>query len=530
MNALIQRFRQLSRARKLLILGLISGLVIVGIAAAQQGEEADTSITVTRGTVTQMVSVTGRMKPVESVDLSFQGSGRVVSVPVAVGDLVIAGQVLASLDNGELYAQLRDAQASVLTQQARLENIQGGGRAEEIAIAETELRSAQQTLENTYDDVQEVLADAYAKADSALHIQLYPLFEDTGTDTSPNYQLSFDCSCYNLVATALNARVEAEVNMIRWRSELTDLSLGATPAIYNAAVENALRYLQTAVRAVNAVGVILEDSSPSGLSEADLTDYRTRVNTARVSLSAGVSAVQAQHQIISTNTIAVQRAQDQLALTVAGATPQEINAQKAQVLSAQAQVERIQSLIGKNVIRSPIKGIVTLQEAKLGQTAAAGQTMVSVISDQQLEIEVNVPEVDIGKISLGDRVRFSVDALPEETFTAVVSFIDPAETLVDGVVNFKVKIVVDTPDSRLKSGLTVNVDIESESRENVLLLPQFAIIENDEGSFVRKITAQGSEEVAVTLGIRGHDGTVELLSGVEEGERVENIGIKKNGN
>jgi multidrug efflux pump subunit AcrA (membrane-fusion protein) len=141
-------------------------------------------------------------------------------------------------------------------------------------------------------------------------------------------------------------------------------------------------------------------------------------------------------------------------------------------------------------------------------------------SEGRLEIEANVPEVDIGKVAAGNIVRITIDAFPNETFTGKVRYIDPAETVVDGVTNFKIKVDFDTVDKRLKSGLTANLTIETLKKDNVVILPLYAISENASGTFVQKREGDKTILVPVTIGLRGYDGKVEILSGVQAGEVV----------
>jgi HlyD family secretion protein len=101
-----------------------------------------------------------------------------------------------------------------------------------------------------------------------------------------------------------------------------------------------------------------------------------------------------------------------------------------------------------------------------------------------------------------------------------VFYIAPAETNTQGVVSYGIKISFDTPDTRLKSGLTANIDIETNTKDGVLVLPQFAILQNDQGSFVETLENNQVIQVPVKLGIQDQKGNVEVVSGVTEGEQV----------
>lgn len=479
-------------------------------------------VSVSRGDISQTVSVTGRVKATQDVQLAFQNSGRVALVSAPVGTRVIAGQLLASLDNAELAAQLRDARANVAAQQARLEELLSGSRPEDIAIKETELLKARQDLQNAYENAYTVLSDGLTKADNAVHIQLEDVFDEVGTVDFPSYKLSFSCFCDQLDLTVNNQRGETEAALLQWQQDLNGIAAGSTPDVLLADLQNARTYLQTAKSMLENLNTVLNHPTVS-LPTTTAATYRAGVSAARTSVIAAQTSVASQEQAILTYKLLADRVAGELSKLRNGSTTQALTVQQSMVQSAQAQADRISALIGRNIIRSPIKGIVTTMDAKVGQTATAGQVVAAVISDQSLEIEANVPEVDVGKIAVGNDVNVTIDALPGDTMGATLAFIDPAETIIDGVVNFKVKVLLDTPDERLKSGLTANLDIESQRRNGVLLLPQFAIIENDNGTFVRR---PDGTEVAVVTGIRSQDGMVEISSGLAEGDQVVNIGLK----
>jgi RND family efflux transporter MFP subunit len=504
---------------------VVGAAVTVGLrdSAAQQEH-----VTVTRGDLDQIVSVTGRLKPVQAVELAFQNSGRIAVVNAVVGSRVSAGALLASLDTSELYAQLRDAQAAVLGQRAKLEELKKGSRPEDIAAKESEYAKAAQDLSDDLSNIYDVLLESYAKGDNAVRVQTQSIYTSVGSEQQPQFILSFVCDCEQQKNDALSARVKAEVVLNRWRQELDAVGLAGSEDVLVKSLANARLYLATIKDTLSATNKLLSDSSVAAhLSASTLLTYRTAVSTGYTNAVAALSAVNAQYQTVTSQRLTVQKIASELALKKAGNTPETIAVQQAQVQSSQAQADRVSAQISKNAIRSPIKGIVTVMDAKVGQTATANQTLVAVISDQDLEIEANVPEVDIGKVHVGSPITVTVDALPGETLAASVVFIDPAETILDGVVNFKMKATLNNPEPRLKSGLTVNLDITVQHLSGVLIIPQVAILENDRGTFVRRVSGGVTTEVAVRLGVRGQDGMVEVLEGVSEGDILENIGIRK---
>jgi HlyD family secretion protein len=198
----------------------------------------------------------------------------------------------------------------------------------------------------------------------------------------------------------------------------------------------------------------------------------------------------------------------------------------AQIAQAQANVDSVKAKIQNSSIISPINGTVTQFDAKVGQLTSPNVPLISLISNGGYEVDAGVSEIDIGKILVGDKVTMTLDAFPGETFLGSVFYIAPAETNVGGVINYQVKISFDKLDPRLKSGLTANIDIETKHKDNILVLPQYAILQNDQGTFVEALENKVVKQNPVTLGIMDQKGNVEVVLGVTEGEKVLNIGLK----
>ena len=148
------------------------------------------------------------------------------------------------------------------------------------------------------------------------------------------------------------------------------------------------------------------------------------------------------------------------------------------------------------------------------------------LDDANFEIEARIPEVDIGRISLTDPVEIKLDAFPGKIFKGKVIYIEPSETIEGGVVNFKIKAAFNEKDSSIRTGLTANLDVETERKSGVLVLPSVAVIEDDKGAHVRKMVGEKATETEVTLGIRSPNGFIEITSGLSDGDIVQKIGLK----
>ena len=97
--------------------------------------------------------------------------------------------------------------------------------------------------------------------------------------------------------------------------------------------------------------------------------------------------------------------------------------------------------------------------------------------------------------------------------------IDPAETVISGVIYYKVTSIFDVKDQRIKSGMTVNLDIKTDKREDVLYLPYFVIMEQDGEKYVEVLEDNILKKKIIKLGLEGEN-NIEIISGLEQGEKV----------
>jgi RND family efflux transporter MFP subunit len=478
-------------------------------------------VTVTQGAITEEVSVTGNTTPIQSLDLGFQNGGIIASVNKAVGDQVAAGDVLERLNTSDLEAQLAQAQANVDAANAQLQSLQAGAQPADIQNSEAALAGGQQSLANMYASAENTLNDSYTKANDAVRNQLSAFFTSAETN---NPQITFSVSNSQTLNNAESERLRASTELNLWQSELATVNASSPSSTLDAALQNATAHLSVIKAFLNSVSqaILLE----ANLSPATLNTYNNQLTAANNEFTTATTNINTTIQNIASQKITIQQLQAQLNLKLAGSTVQQIANQQAQVEAAEANVRNVQVQINEATLASPIDGVVTVQNAKVGEIATPGTTMTSLISNDDFEVDSEVPETDIGKISIGQTVTMTIDAFSGETFAGKVFYIDPAQTDISGVVNYTVKVSFSKPDPRIKSGLTVNLDIQTQQQNNALILPQYAIIQSDQGTFVDVIQNGKEVQVPVTLGIQDQSGNVQILSGVTKGEQVVNIGIK----
>lgn len=152
-----------------------------------------------------------------------------------------------------------------------------------------------------------------------------------------------------------------------------------------------------------------------------------------------------------------------------------VKALLAQIEQAQANLKTARTNLNYTTIRSPVNGIVVARNVDVGQTVAASlqaPTLFTIAQDlREMEVHTSVDEADIGKVKVGQAATFTVDAFPGETFSAAVYQIRNAPTTVQNVVTYDVVLRVKNPELKLKPGMTANVTIVTERKDDVLMIP-----------------------------------------------------------
>ncbi|MDD5110795.1 MAG: efflux RND transporter periplasmic adaptor subunit [Patescibacteria group bacterium] len=498
----------------------------------------------------QEVNVTGKVVPTQSVDLAFERSGRVSSVPVKVGAHVQDGSLLASQDSAELAAQVMEAlakvdvakaqlsqyQAALRNQQAKLRELEAGTRPEEIQVKQAELEAARQDLQNDYAGIPSALRTDFTKADDAVRVKAAAAFDSSGT----NYHLNYNACSGELETRVIQLRDLSERELLQWQRSLDVLS--TEPAALDTALEEAATHVTLCKQFLDA----LNDSLTTNCTASDTTlnTIRTDVNTARVTVAGLASDVSDLQQAIAAQQRTVAQTERELQLKLAGSTAEviaaqqalvaqaeaNVTAQQAQIRQMEANVSTMKAQLGKAVLRAPFSGTITAATLEPGEMIAAGTNVISIISDAGYEIEAKVSEADIAKVKLGDAAQLTLDAYGSDVvFGAKVSEIDPAETVVDGVPTYKVTLQFIPADPRVKSGMSADLDIRTAERKGVVVIPQRSVVTRDGEKIVRllKVSSNGPDrlqtqaiDTLVTLGLRGSDGYVEILSGVVAGDKV----------
>ena len=212
---------------------------------------------------------------------------------------------------------------------------------------------------------------------------------------------------------------------------------------------------------------------------------------------------------------------------------------KEQVASAkEEEVQRAQTNLGYATITSPIDGVVLSKSVEEGQTVAASFSTPELFTIAQdltnMQVVADVDEADIGDVKEGERVTFTVDAYPDDTFEGEVKQVRQEATTTNNVVTYEVVISAPNADLKLKPGLTANVTIYTAERKGVLSVPSKALRFTPQKETVGKMkivdvanaknkvwTIEGNSIVAHKVNIGMTDGTnTQIVGGIAEGTKI----------
>ncbi len=201
-----------------------------------------------------------------------------------------------------------------------------------------------------------------------------------------------------------------------------------------------------------------------------------------------------------------------------------LNSKNASVDSAKAGYAVALNALSKSTLKAPVAGTIVEVNNKAGEILGTGvikESFARIITDDFI-IESNIPESDIVKLKLGQKAKITFDALPSgEEFDAELIEINPAETVIQDVVYYGVKLKLSDVDSRLKAGMSANIDVKTNEAADVLMIPTRAIKMTNGEKSVDVLGANNlTQEVKITTGLEGDGGMVEVKSGLKEGDKV----------
>jgi HlyD family secretion protein len=417
------------------------------------------------GTLSAQVGATGTVRAVQSAALSFQAQGTVGDVSVQPGDKVAKGDVLAQLDPTSLPAQIGQAQASLVSAQDALDQLLHSN------IARTQ--------------AQQALANAQAALSHAKYVQ-WVNQEGNRAD----------------VAT-LNA---AEANVA-----LAQVAVDQAQASYNSATVQ----LHGAPSG-SAQQSAAEDAQTS--AQGRLSTAQQRLANARATLNWYLGKPTPIDQAIMDANVAVAQA----ALEDAQRAYERVKdgPNRDDVAAAEANVAAAQAILNQGKIIAPFPGTVTAVDVHPGDQVAPGAAAIEIANLSKYLVDLQVSEVDIDNVKVGQPVTLTFDAITNKTYHGKVTEVGMTGTVASGVVDFVVTADISDPEASIRAGMTAAVNITVSQIDGALLVPSRAVRSQNNQQVVYVLLNGKPTAVPVRLG--GSSDTLSQIVGgnVKEGDPI----------
>ncbi len=515
---------------------------------------------VIKGGIIQTVSATGKVKSASEIQLNFRNSGKLSVLNVKVGDQVKRGQILAQLRAADLLINVNRAKNDMEEAIVNLNKIKAGSTSHNVAVyeaavdkAETDLKNAKIELENTESIYSQSIRNKTQNSILSINTAL--------TKVNISIQKVYDTINYkgdrnNLITTNPNLEnsiVNTQYNNVINKIDSAQLAYGI--ASINSTDENINNALDKTLAALSAASKILNDLSDllkdviitSVMTRSELEALRAEVNTERIANDSSLSTIQSvkndldeirltyktkvdsANSAISSAQRNLEKSKADLDLIKAPARSEDIELYEARIRRAIIDLQLTQERYEETIIRSPIDGIITDVNYDIGEQTSISEPVIKMLADEIYEIEVNIPESDIVKLSIGDYADITFDAFTDnDVFSGAVVTINPAQTQIQDVVYYRVTVALNNEQSeelvelssKIKPGMTANINIKTAEEKDVLIIPLRAV-KDEYGKKIVQILENGQPvSKMVILGLRGDEGLIQVISGLEVGQDI----------
>jgi len=539
----------ITRHKLVAIIGLL--IIVIGgyfglkaVTNKDKGPQYTTAA-VANGTLIVSVSGSGQVAASEQIDVKPKVSGDITGLYVGKGDEVKAGKLLVKLDDTDFKKAVNNAATSLETANLELDRLLSPPDELTLLQSENSLAQAEESKQNAQDNLAKGYEDGFNNVASAF-LDLPSIMAGLQStlfsyDFSPNQQQQnidyYTDSVKDYNAKALQYRNDAynEYQIARQAydqnfQDYKDTSRYSATSTISSLISQTYettKDIAEAVKSANNLIQFYQDKltehgfKPSTLSSTHLSTlatYISKTNSQLASLLSSQSSLQNDEQSIINAERTIEEKGLSLANLKAGATELDIRAKKIAVQQQADALAVAQQNLADCSIVAPLTGIVADINVKKGDSVSSGTVVASIITNQQIA-EISLNEVDAAKVKVDQKATLTFDALPDVSISGKVFDIDTIGTVSQGVVSYGVKIALDTQTNQVKPGMSVAVDIITDVRQNVLVVPNSAVKSQGNSYYVELMENNSPVQQAVGIGI-SNDTSTEIASGLKEGDVV----------
>jgi HlyD family secretion protein len=554
-----------------IVSGVFVVLLVIGGYYSYAGANTATAVTkyvvqdATTGSVVSSVSATGQVQAGTTIDVTPKVSEDVTSIAVTVGEHVTAGQLLLQLDptteeqavksaqlaleQTQLSAQETDqvATTTLLQQQDAVTSDE-----QSVINASTTLATDYQTgfnnLGPTFVNMQTVMVglESFIQGNDISKTQNDP---DAFVSLMPDYLQAGAVPYEDTLESEYQAAVTAyQQNLTDYHALTANSSSSNLDALFGE-TNNTAQTVSEAVKAGKDFLDYIINTYPANSSTKPLPQIvntlQNNFGTYTSTMNSQASGVQStitqiandKNNIINTQD-SLQQASETLSETIAGPTATTLLGQQISVQTAQNNLATAEDNLDYTSVRAPIAGVVSAIGATVGETA--GSNAVTIVGDGEVAA-ITLNEIDAAKVSVGDPATLTFDALPDVSLAGTVAEVSPVGTVSQGVVSYAVQIGFSQPadtssSDQVKAGMSVTADIVTQADQNVIAVPNAAVVTSGGSPYVLEpatplsatdlaasasggIVLPATKQVPVTVGL-ANDTETEITSGVNVGDQI----------
>jgi len=499
---------------------------------------------VKKGTIKSEITETGQVKFGDKINLSFEGSGKIKKIYVKVGDFVKKGQLLAELDVSSEINELNQIKAQRKMVEANFEKLLKGPSKEDILLAKYKVtleKEKVKSLEENYIALKQVCAKLINSIEEKIKNQFSNIYLDLDQiikQIDRIYQTYF----YPVSLFETSKKVKDDLNNLidiknQLKEKINDKNAKTIDLVpfFKEKIKKSEQLLSD-IREITddpywKNKIYLEDKnlidSERKILQADFSTLSDLVESYKLQLSDNNSKIVAAENNINLAKNELKIAEEELNKLLSPPRKEDIDYYKAELSQIDNKIALLNNKIKKSKIFSPKDALVVNVYKKEGElvNSMVINPIITILAKESPTVEVDIPEVNIGDLNIGDICEIELDAFLGKKFEGKVVEIDPAETIISGVVYYKTKIEFENLEKeffeKIKPGMTANVTIITQKKENVLYLPERAIIEENGKKYVRIPFGSKFKKIKVETGLETSDGNIEIKSkDLKEGDKV----------
>ena len=412
---------------------------------------------VQNGSIIQSVSGSGQISASNQTDIQSQVSGTIKSINVSVGQQVRTGEIVATIDSANAAISLENSRIT-------LAKLTKPAKESEIAIAKSNLAKA---YDSGFNAVAEIfldlptaisgMKDLLYSQDGYLSDQNSSFLSSIGRTYRDSAGVNYDAAAQMYQKTLLEyknlSRASSYSDLDRLLSDTYTMTKALAEAVTKA--QNAVDYIST--------NQIQYNTNTATEALANTTTWASLINNSVASVVSNQNAI-----LNSTNSL-----NDLL-----------IGSDALDIESARLNLSQAQKTYDNYFIHAPYEGVIGRIPVSVYEQAGSGTTIATIVGKQKIA-NISLNEVDAAKVEKDQNVKITFDAIDNFELSGTVSVVDQIGTVSNGVVSYGIKIIVNSEDSRIKPGMSVNTTIITKQKNNVLIVPSVAVKKQNGQNYVQ---------------------------------------------